>query len=272
MNVTTLGDAIGQVPALQNDDLTNQQAKQHHEEANGYLTPIHYIIIVLMFYMGGLTVLIIKYVQSENEEARYEQYYVEYVKRSKFNRPHLMKQIRSPTEDQQNNVAISTRLTENASFFHLPSDDREEAIPLNTERRNRESSMKNGRSTVFVHSDFYKSNCNAAAGNTDLKECSIKRNLESTCKVTAIDLKVLGTDQYKYCNCRDCMLTCGSDVTSFTVQPPRRGAKRPDSIPLNTINLPDGNGVTSEYQNSWDDYQFTPEAVNALANAKTSHV
>jgi len=27
------------------------------------LEPIHYIIIVLMFYMGGLTVLIIKYIQ-----------------------------------------------------------------------------------------------------------------------------------------------------------------------------------------------------------------
>lgn len=30
---------------------------------SGVLSPIHYIIIVLIFYMGGLTILIIKYVQ-----------------------------------------------------------------------------------------------------------------------------------------------------------------------------------------------------------------
>ncbi|XP_077973982.1 uncharacterized protein LOC120347616 isoform X2 [Styela clava] len=56
----------------------------------GPLTPVHYIVIVLIIYMGGIAVLIMKSVQRDNEVRRYANYYENFVKRPQFKRPQLL--------------------------------------------------------------------------------------------------------------------------------------------------------------------------------------
>lgn len=48
-------------PTLRGDAGTNILRDEHHSE--GVLTPVHYIVIVLMMYMGGIALLILKSVQ-----------------------------------------------------------------------------------------------------------------------------------------------------------------------------------------------------------------
>jgi hypothetical protein len=46
-----------------------------------------YIIVVLGLYACCMVILMVKYIQRENKEARYESYFAEFVKREQFDKP-----------------------------------------------------------------------------------------------------------------------------------------------------------------------------------------
>ena len=70
----------------------NLTSQSHGEEtstsvnaAQSEISAFMYIVVVLSFYALSMVLLMIKYIKREREEAVYDNYFMEYVKRDSFN-------------------------------------------------------------------------------------------------------------------------------------------------------------------------------------------
>ena len=124
-NISVMTCNISAVGPNEHSNVTNSSSSDPSTVADTSNDPLLYIVTVLMFYALSMTILMVKYIRREKQEAEFSSYYYEYVSRDKFH-----------TAQYQNSQSIKHVMKSLSERDKLPklkesdfADDQERLLP-----------------------------------------------------------------------------------------------------------------------------------------------